>query len=110
MCDPGINAVLFEEVDPNILLIKECFLKFIYCSNRFKDYTSKLPILLSRVRNFQIQMAIENTYHRLKQLCEELNNFDQSNNLLGTHIKKINEMHKLSTEFDNFLLFYSYQI
>jgi hypothetical protein len=109
MCDPGKDNILLDEIDPNILLIKECFLKFIYSSNRFKDFTSKLPILLNRVKNYHIQTLIENTYDRMKYLLEELKNFDQNNNLLGTHVKKINEMYKLSTEFDNFLLFYSYQ-
>jgi hypothetical protein len=108
MVDTGKN-IFNDEIDPSSILIKDYLIKYIYCSNRFREFTIKLNPLLERIKNLAIKILVENMYDNMKSLMEELKDIQNNENLLIQYIKKISELYKLSTDFDNILLFYSYQ-
>jgi hypothetical protein len=108
MADTGKN-VFNDEMDPSSILVKEYLMKHIYCSNKFKDFTTKLDPLLERIKNFAIKALVGNMYDNMKFLVDKLKDIENNDNLLTEYVKNIGELYKLSTDFENILLFYSYQ-
>jgi hypothetical protein len=98
-----------EDIDPTTILIKEYLIKYIYCSNRFKEYNTKLEILLERIKNSTIKLLVESMFYKMKILLDELKDIQYNDSLLIKYINKISELYKITTDFDNILLFYSYQ-
>jgi hypothetical protein len=110
MADTGDNNKIFiEDIDPSSILIKDYLMKFIYSSNRFNYFTTKLSTLLERIENTTIRFLVENMYEKMEFLIKELKEIEKNETLLIKYINKINELYKYSQEFDNILLFYSYQ-
>jgi hypothetical protein len=109
MADTGGNQNFIDDIDPSSFLLKEYLMKYIYSSNRLKDFATKLPTLLERVENCSIRLLVEGIYEKMNFLVEELKEVGKNETLLILYIKKINELFKLSQEFDSILLFYSYQ-
>jgi hypothetical protein len=108
MTDTGKN-LFFDEIDPTNILVREYLIKYIFCSNKFKEFTTKLESLLERVKNSSIRSLIDGMYEKIKFLMEELKDIQNNDNLLIKYINTISEVYKLIVDFDNFLLFYSYQ-
>jgi hypothetical protein len=109
MADTGSNHIFVEDFDPTSILYKEYLLKFIYCSNRLKDFTTKLSTLLDRIENVNFKILVQGIFEKMNFLVEEIKVLEKNEILLVLYIKKINELCKLSQEFDSILYFYSYQ-
>ncbi|MDR0676016.1 MAG: hypothetical protein LBF97_03130 [Elusimicrobiota bacterium] len=108
MTDTGKN-LFFDEIDPTSILVREYLIKYIYCCNKFKEFTTKLELLLERVKNSSIRSLIDGMYEKIKFLIEQLKDIEKNDNLLIKYINTISEVYKLIVDFDNFLIFYSYQ-
>jgi hypothetical protein len=105
----GSNQIFIEDIDPTSIIIKEYLIKLIYSSNRFKDFTIKLPKLLERIPNVSIKLIVEEMYQKIRLLIEELKEIEKAAALVIQYINKISDLFKLTQEFESILNFYSFR-
>lgn len=107
MCDPG--NVTYKELEVNEYLFKEYMLKYIQCINKYKEFTIKLPIIISKLKNYQIEFIIKDMYDKITRNIEELKSLNKESIITTEIILKINELHKLTIDFELFALHFIFQ-